>query len=92
MPTVMIHPGWFCIDKLIADREVAPKVNPLTPRQAQLLQLVAYGLSRQQIAKRLGVSERSVNNTMGETYRRLHVNNAIDAIRWGKRLGVIVFA
>lgn len=49
--------------------------TPLTPRQAQVLQLVRAGLTDNEIAGRLGLSQRTVQKHLELAYRRLGVRN-----------------
>lgn len=60
-----------------------------TPREREILELLGRGLSARRIASRLGISERTVNTHVGHIYRRLGVNNRVDAIREGMRLGLV---
>jgi FixJ family two-component response regulator len=43
-------------------RERAPTAHPLTPREEQVVELVAQDLPNRQIAERLGLTEFSVRN------------------------------
>lgn len=52
----------------------------LTPRQWQLLQLLAAGHTYSQIARRLGVSEGTVRKHLENAYRRLQVSNRTAAV------------
>jgi DNA-binding CsgD family transcriptional regulator len=56
----------------------------LTRRQAQALQLLASGMSEQEIAARLGISVRTAQKHLEHCYRRLGVNtrSAAAAIAW----------
>ena len=45
----------------------------LTPRQEEVLQLIAAGLSNGEIAEKLYLSEGTVKNTVSEIYARLGV-------------------
>ncbi|NUW31829.1 response regulator transcription factor [Nonomuraea sp. SMC257] len=58
-------------------RHPAPR---LTPRQWQLLHLLAAGHTNLQIARRLGVSEGTVRKHLENAYRRLQVSNRMDAV------------
>ena len=58
--------------------------NPLPPRQAQVLTLLAQGQSNREIAKVLGCSERTVSNQCNLLYLRLGVRNRIQAAMWWK--------
>ncbi|SHL19897.1 helix-turn-helix transcriptional regulator [Actinacidiphila paucisporea] len=58
-------------------RHPAPR---LTPRQWQLLHLLAAGHTNIQIARRLGLSEGTVRKHLENAYRRLHVSNRMAAV------------
>jgi two-component system nitrate/nitrite response regulator NarL len=62
-------------------------VAPLTERQLEYVQLVANGLANKEIARRLGVSAKCVENMLGAIGRRLGTRNrthmAVRAIREG---------
>lgn len=60
-----------------------------TVREREVLVLLAEGLSARRIARTLGISERTVNTHVGHIYRRLGVNNRVDAVREGMRLGLV---
>ena len=49
--------------------------TPLTPRQSQLLELVADGLTNRQIAKQLGLSEGTVRRHLENSFERLGVRS-----------------
>jgi DNA-binding NarL/FixJ family response regulator len=53
---------------------------PLTPRQADVLLLLARGLPNKQIARELGVSEATVKVHMLAIFRALGVNNRTQAL------------
>jgi DNA-binding NarL/FixJ family response regulator len=60
----------------------------LTWREREILALLAEGLTSRQIASQLVISERTVKAHIGNIYRKLHVNNRVDAVReaMGRRL------
>jgi DNA-binding CsgD family transcriptional regulator len=64
---------------LDAERRRHP-TSRLTPRQWQLMDLLAAGHTNVQIARRLGVSEGTVRKHLENTYRRLHVSNRVAAV------------
>jgi DNA-binding CsgD family transcriptional regulator len=68
----------------------ATRRNPagLTPRQAEVLGLLAEGLSNAEIARRLTLSPRTVDHHVSETLRRLHVGSRAAAAREAERLGL----
>jgi DNA-binding NarL/FixJ family response regulator len=53
--------------------------DPLTPRHAQILELVAEGMTDAQIARRLGIARGTVKSHLGEIYARLRVANRTQA-------------
>ena len=52
----------------------------LTPRQREVLNLVAHGLLYKQVAVSLGITERSVKYHMAEVFARLHVHSRGEAV------------
>jgi DNA-binding CsgD family transcriptional regulator len=64
---------------LDAERRRHP-VPRLTPRQWDLLRLVAAGHTNVQIARRLGISEGTVRTHLENIYERLHVSSRTAAI------------
>lgn len=60
-------------------RRSGPCLNDLSEREAEVLQLVAQGLTNIQIAHRLNVSENTVKFHLQNVYQKLHVNNRTEA-------------
>jgi len=54
--------------------------NPLTNRQREILEFVNRGLSTKEIARSLGISRRTVETHIQNTYSRLQVNNRVQAV------------
>ena len=61
----------------------------LTPREIEILQLVAEGYSNRRLAELLGVSEPTVKFHLTNVYRKLGVGNRTEASRWAQRHGVL---
>lgn len=57
----------------------------LTPREAEVLQLVRKGLANKQIARRLGISERTVKAHLTSTFARIGVADRTQAALWAER-------
>ena len=64
---------------LDAERRRHP-VPQLTPRQKDLLRLLATGHTNTQIARRLGISEGTVRTHLQNIYERLHVSSRTAAV------------
>ena len=61
----------------------------LTPRQREVLELVAAGLSTSEIAKKLTLSTETVRNHLRSVFRELNVHNRPEAIAAARRLGLL---
>jgi len=61
----------------------------VSPREREVLTLLARGLSARHIAKELHISERTVNTHVTHVYRKLAVNNRVEAINAARRLGLV---
>ena len=61
----------------------------ITPRQLDVLLLLAQGLTNRQIAARLGIGVQSVRNICFSLYKRLEVVNSHGALARGLLEGLI---
>ena len=61
----------------------------LTPRQAEVLLLVAEGLTNQAIAERLFISARTVDHHVSTILAKLAVSSRSEAVDMARRLGVL---
>lgn len=66
-----------------------PPDSPLTPRQIEVLRLVARGLTNRQIGKRLSLSEHTIRRHLSNAYRRLRVSSRSAAVARGLRDGFL---
>jgi DNA-binding NarL/FixJ family response regulator len=57
----------------------------LTPREVEVLQLVRQGLANKQIARRLGISERTVKAHLTSLFQRIGVSDRTQAALWAER-------
>lgn len=65
---------------------------PLSPREAEVLRLIAFGYGRAGITRQLGVSLRTVDATTTHIKTKLGIPSSIDHIdfvRWAVDLGII---
>lgn len=61
---------------------------PLTEREAEVLRMVATGLSYRQIAGRLVISHRTVQNHVQNTLSKLHLHNRTELVRYAIEHGL----
>jgi DNA-binding NarL/FixJ family response regulator len=60
-----------------------PRDQPrLTDRETDVLRLVAKGLTARQIATKLGLSHRTVENHVQSTLRKLQLHNRVELARY----------
>jgi DNA-binding NarL/FixJ family response regulator len=72
--------------QLLTSRTRAPSVVvDLTPREAEVLGLVRQGLANKQIARRLGITERTVKAHLTSTFQRIGVSDRTQAALWAER-------
>jgi len=61
----------------------------LTPRQREILELIASGLSTAEVAKELTLSPETVRNHLRNVFRELRAHNRVEAIATAQRLGLL---
>ncbi|CAE6892836.1 COG2197 Response regulator containing a CheY-like receiver domain and an HTH DNA-binding domain [Vibrio sp. B1REV9] len=61
--------------------------DDLTSRERQILELLAYGISNQQIASQLFLSESTVKSHIYKLYKKLDVHSRHDAIKMARMNG-----
>ncbi|MDQ4078905.1 MAG: response regulator transcription factor [Chloroflexota bacterium] len=59
-----------------------PPLPDLTPRERQLLHLVAQGKSTREMAQALNLAEQTVRNYLYNIYQKLHVSSREEALIW----------
>jgi two-component system, NarL family, response regulator YdfI len=74
-----------------ARRRATPDVveEPLTPREVQVLELLAEGLANKAIAERLVISDQTVKFHVAAILGKLGVANRTEAVRVAARRGLI---
>jgi DNA-binding NarL/FixJ family response regulator len=62
--------------------------NDLTSRETEILKMVAKGMSYKQIAERLVLSHRTVQNHVQNTLRKLQLHNRVELTRYAIAQGI----
>jgi DNA-binding CsgD family transcriptional regulator len=61
----------------------------LTPREHEILGLIAEGLSNREIGEKLFVSENTVKTHSARLFEKMSVNRRVQAVQEGRKLGLI---
>lgn len=91
---VMQDAGWLAqrvVEKLAQARvhdENGPAVSDLTPREREVLELVAQGWTNEEIADALGVSPTTVRNYVASIYGKTGVRSRAEAVVWARERGL----
>jgi len=70
-------------------QEAAPVFAPLSPREVEILDNIAQGMTNKQVAYALSISEQTVKNHMSSILRKLAVNDRTQAVVYAMRQGWI---
>jgi two-component system, NarL family, response regulator LiaR len=90
------HAGEALLDPAVAARLVAAIAQPagepprerLTPREREVLALIARGLSNKLIARELGIAEKTVKTHVGHLLAKLGVSGRTQAALYAVRAGL----
>jgi DNA-binding NarL/FixJ family response regulator len=63
--------------------------DDLTPRELEVLRLIAEGLNNSEIAEALVISEKTVKNHINNIFSKLHVNDRGQAMLYAIRAGLV---
>lgn len=77
------------VTKIPRAAEASRVAEALTPRQREVLQMIAEGASTREMAARLRVSERSIRSHATALYRKLAVSNRVEALRRAVELRLV---
>ena len=75
--------------RLIGHVDLSDDPIPLTPRETEVLCLVAAGLANKQIGFSLGITEKTVKTHMGNILRKLGVLSRTEAALYAVRTGLV---
>jgi two-component system NarL family response regulator len=67
----------------------APLVDELTPRELEVLTLIAGGLCNKDIAGELSISEKTVKNHINNIFSKLHLYDRTQAMLYAIRKGLV---
>jgi len=76
------------LQELSRPSERPPTLDPLTPREVEVLRLVAQGLDNREIAEKLVISEATVRTHVSHTLSKLHLASRTQAALYALREGL----
>ena len=92
---VMADTEWFSqsvVQRLAEMRQgqaLVEEETDLTPREGEVLELVAAGLSDDEVASTLGISQRTARNHLTNAYSKIGAHNRAEAIVWARERGMV---
>ena len=91
---VVLHPDVFdlLLPVLPSSARTLPTspVQALTPREIEVLGMLAEGLGNKAIARRLGISEHTVKFHVSSIFTKLNASSRTEAVTLGARQGLIM--
>lgn len=88
---VAIHPE--ALDSLVpndTEKQLDSADEILTPREIEVLRMIAEGLGNKEIASKLGISDHTVKFHISSTFAKLGAANRAEAVTLGIRHGLIM--
>jgi DNA-binding NarL/FixJ family response regulator len=89
--------GLVTLDEGLAESALRPRpahpptlVEPLTPREVEVLQLLAEGLTNRRIGERLGISEHTAKFHVNAILGKLGAQSRSEAVAQAARLGLVL--
>ena len=82
---------WFSqviANKLLGLKRDADPFPQLTPRERQILDLIARGLDNQAIAVELSLAEQTIRNYASALYEKIGVASRVEAVVWAREHGL----
>jgi len=79
--------AWDLLREMSKPRQKDP-LGELTPREREVLELVATGLSNQEVAARLSLAEKTIKHYMTNILAKLQVRSRVEAALLAQRVGM----
>ena len=88
----VMNPAWLGqhLKRPAKDETGDDVLEPLTTREIEVLQLLAYGLTNKQIATRLNISTHTVKFHISAIYSKMGTTNRVETVYLGLKKGMIV--
>lgn len=79
----------LAVSMLRAAEDASATEDLLSDRQVEILQMVANGYGTKQVARELGITQKTVHNHLNAIYRKLDTQSLTHAVLSAVRLGII---
>ena len=66
-----------------------PTRDPLTPREREIVELVAHGLRNAEVAKKLSITEDTVKSHLNNVFQKLNVRDRVQLTLYALRHGIV---
>jgi DNA-binding NarL/FixJ family response regulator len=85
-----VIPGALARDALEIDLRAGPHrpIDKLTRREMEVLRMIANGATNKQIARQLGIVNKTVRNHLSHIYEKLELVDRSHAVLWAVRTGI----
>ena len=87
---LLIHPALTAALRPHIESPNDPPLDPLTPRELEVLQLIAEGLTNKAIARQLEISEHTVKFHINTILSKLYASSRTEAVVRATRAGLIL--
>jgi DNA-binding CsgD family transcriptional regulator len=81
--------SWNCKKECVMETVIAAQLRVLTPRELEVLKLVAEGHTNQEIADQLVISIKTVQAHRANVMEKLGLRNVTHLVRFAVRTGLI---
>ncbi|MEL6778791.1 MAG: LuxR C-terminal-related transcriptional regulator [Cyanobacteria bacterium J06597_16] len=73
----------------VADIDASSVSTDLSKRELQIVELVAAGLTNQEISEQLAISKRTVDNHVSNVLNKTDTGNRVALVRWALQSGKV---
>ena len=67
---------------------IRQRIDSLTPREHEVLELVVTGMLNKQVAGELGAAEKTIKVHRGRIMAKMHANSLVDLARMTEKIGI----
>ena len=86
--TISVPANEVLVDPFFGPKSGVALIEPLTPRERDVLRLVAEAANNGEIADELGISLRTVETHLASIYGKLGVRGRLEAVLWAVGTGI----